>query len=197
MKTLALLLSLLTAQAADWSFPAPAQSPSCHVQPGDFSSGWLSNGLGQANGFWDLGRAGTVTASVTSAVPSTVLTVSTVEWQDGGIFSEFCSVAVSGVQIGERVELLDPTPTFGAWIRRSTEWRLDSPNSVVQVKLTAPAKGALMDSLTVSLGEPMPTNGVRLWVEAAESPAGPWRAFYVEPVSNLSATAFFRLRIGQ
>src|SRR5215510_4715525 len=89
----------------EWRFdtgsnPLPAEvchnSPSdkATMAPGQFALGWQNQlpGLGDATGFWDLGRSGTITAAlptfVTEPTPAVrYVLVSVCQYQDGSIYS--------------------------------------------------------------------------------------------------------------
>ena len=182
--------------AAEWTFDGPTNDTRCQITPGDFGVGWIPFTL-QTNGVWDLGRNGTVRLTVEVERASDTFTLTTVEWQDGAIYSEFCAINAPGEKIQDAVTLQMPLLHFGAWKHHATVWRLDSPTNVFSATLTSPFTGGVIDSAAIIPGMIAPPTVVTLWIEQSDDIGCPWRVIYQQSITNKADIGLFRLKITQ
>lgn len=134
---------------------------SATVSPGLFALGWQSAlpGLGDASGFWDLGRSGTITAplptSVTEPAPAIrYILVSVCQYQDGGIYSELATVAVPGATYVRTGVDFTEFGTLGEWTVDQTLWRVDAGASAGPVSITGAGNGSIVDKVILEAGLP-------------------------------------------
>jgi hypothetical protein len=138
-----------------------AAGDSAAVTTGQFGIGWQSQlpGLGDATGFWDLGRNGAISAPLPSFVTSPeasvrYLLVSVCQYQDGGIYSELATVAVPGATYVRTGVDFTTFGTLGEWTVDQTLWRVDPGSSAGAVSITSGANGSIVDQLVVEAGAP-------------------------------------------
>jgi len=134
---------------------------SATMAPGPFALGWQSQlpGLGNATGFWDLGRSGTISSPlpdfITSPEPSIrYILVSVCQYQDGGIYSELATVAVPGATYVRTGVDFSDFGTLGEWTVDQTLWRVDAGESAGPVSITGAGNGSLVDKVILEAGTP-------------------------------------------
>ena len=122
-----------------------------------FAVGWLAGKsfLGSAQGIWDLGREGSVTLTDPcglggSADPARSVTVSVVQYEDGGIYAQLARVSVPGATpVGARTRRGSAASGLGNWMVSETEWRADAGVPVDSVVITGAPGGSLIDQVAV------------------------------------------------
>lgn len=163
------------------------------IETGPFSIGWVSALPFSTNqGFWDLGSAGTVTASFVD--DSTRAVVETVEWYDGAIFGQFASVSITGgAFLSESFDIYETWPVVGNWVKHTQEFSLSS--AVWSLTLTGSTNGTVLGNLGVKAYRPEQVFG--LWVESSSSMNGPWTSFPrpLMLVTNQPGSLFYRVNI--
>jgi hypothetical protein len=132
------------------------------VTTGQFALGWQSQlpGLGEATGFWDLGRSGTISAPLpgfaSSPEPSVrYILVSVSQYQDGGIYSELATVSVPGATYVRTGVDFTGFGTLGEWTVDQTLWRVDPGSAAGLVSVAASVNGSIVDQITVEAGAPL------------------------------------------
>lgn len=156
MKSIILPLIALNSclYASEWGFstpdnPAVAQDGKAAViDCGDFSTGWWGDDflLTTNRGMWDLGMSGQVTASLT---PANRITVTTLEWMDHGIFSEWTHIEVAGfTNVMTSTSEVEPSPLLGGWCQKVQVFQgLITQNP--QMTITGATNGTLLNNLTI------------------------------------------------
>jgi hypothetical protein len=131
------------------------------VAPGLFALGWTNGlpGLGDASGFWDLGRSGTITAPLPSFITEPTpairyILVSICQYQDGSIYSELATVAVPGAMYVRTGVDFTTFGTLGEWTVDQTLWRVDAGVSAGPVSITAAGNGSIVDQVILEAGTP-------------------------------------------
>jgi hypothetical protein len=134
---------------------------SASVVPGEFALGWRSElpGLGDASGFWDLGRSGTIRTPLPDFVTAPeasvrYILVSVSQYQDGGIYSELATVSVPGAMYVRTGVDFTGFGTLGEWTVDQTLWRVDPGSSASTVSITGSANGTIVDQITIEAGSP-------------------------------------------
>jgi hypothetical protein len=145
----------------DWGFDTGANplevsgaggSGTATIAVGAFGTGWQSGGsvpwnLGTAQGFWDLGRAGSIVLSSLSGSGLTTLNV--FQWVDPGIYSGDLTVAASSGSVNFLgSSLIGSLNNGGGWY--DFAYSLSAALSPADtVTITAGQGGAIIDRLTV------------------------------------------------
>jgi len=152
--------------ASEWSFSTP-DNPSMAIDGkaavidvGEFSTGWWGEPFleTETTGFWDLGASGQVTASL---APANRITVTTLEWMDGGIFSEWAAIEIAGfTNVMTYVTEVEPSPLLGGWWQKVQV--LQGPiTQTPQITIHGSANGTLLNNLTVQCEVPVVTRTSR------------------------------------
>lgn len=159
----------------EWRFdtganPLPAEvcqnSPSdkAAMAPGQFAIGWQNQlpGLGDATGFWDLGRSGTITAALPTFVtePGAVVRyvlVSICQYQDGGIYSQLATVTIPGATFRRTETDFTAFGPLGEWTVDRTLWRVEAGVAAGPVTITGASNGSLVDLVVIEAGSPTST----------------------------------------
>jgi len=135
---------------------------SASVAPGEFALGWRSElpGLGDASGFWDLGRSGTISAPLPELMTEPgasvrYILVSISQYQDGGIYSELATVSVPGATYVRMGVDFTGFGTLGEWTVDQTLWRVEAGASAGVVTITGSANGTIVDEITIEAGSPV------------------------------------------
>jgi hypothetical protein len=136
-------------------------SDQASMAPGQFALGWRNQlpGLGEATGFWDLGRNGTITAALPPFVaqpnPSVrYVLVSVCQYQDGGIYSEYASVAIPGATFRRTEVDFTAFGPLGEWTVDRTLWRVEAGVSAGPITITGASDGSIVDLVVVEAGTP-------------------------------------------
>jgi hypothetical protein len=136
-------------------------SHTASVAPGEFALGWRSElpGLGDASGFWDLGRSGIISTPLPDFVTAPeasvrYILVSISQYQDGGIYSELATVSVPGAMYVRTGVDFTGFGTLGEWTVDQTLWRVDPGSSAGAVSITGSANGTIVDQITIEAGSP-------------------------------------------
>jgi hypothetical protein len=131
------------------------------VAAGQFALGWQSQlpGLGDATGFWDLGRQGRITAALPPVVTDSTdhvryILVSVCQYQDGGIYSELATVSIAGATFVRAGVDFTEVGTIGEWTVDQSLWRVDEGVTAGPVTITAATDGSIVDVITVEAGAP-------------------------------------------
>lgn len=156
--SIALIASIVPVKAADYLWPFstsanPAQSVTttlgASVTPGMFSMGWVDDiGISTNRGFWDLGAAGTITATFSGTSTSAV--VETVELYDGWIYGTYASVTIPGATLtSQSYVTVETIPNFfGVWVKHTQTFSL--PGNGWNLTVTGAQWGSVLGSLHVS-----------------------------------------------
>jgi hypothetical protein len=136
-------------------------SDKASMAPGQFALGWQNQlpGLGDATGFWDLGRSGTITAAlppfVTDPSPSVrYVLVSVCQYQDGGIYSEYAAVTIPGATFRRTEVDFTAFGPLGEWTVDRTLWRVEAGVSAGPLTITGAGNGSIVDLVVVEAGTP-------------------------------------------
>jgi hypothetical protein len=142
-------------------------APSITVVPGVFSSGFLEENafFGCRQGMWNIGTAGSLTATIPNNGAAPVGTykyvqVQVVQYRDG-IFSANAAVSVTGAtQVGPPQETTMETVDAGrTWVNQRTLWKLAASPASEAVLISAALNGSLIDQVvvdTLTLNPPCP-----------------------------------------
>jgi hypothetical protein len=191
----------------EWRFdtgsnPLPAEvcqnSPSdkAAMTPGQFALGWQNQlpGLGDATGFWDLGRNGTIAAAlppfVTEPTPAVrYLLVSVCQYQDGGIYSEYATVTIPGATFRRTEVDFTAFGPLGEWTVDRTLWRVEAGVSAGPITITGAGNGSIVDLVVVEAGSPTSTPALLIIRRAGDRVEVAWsvqlQGFVLESNPNL------------
>jgi len=142
--------------AAKVAAPETGGKAQATVMPGTFSAAWNSGSaaFGNIQGFWDLGKNGSITIQTPEATPvageARVVTVKIVEYEDGMIYDQFATVSVPGATlIG--CKMSDATTTLlGQWTVSETQWSVNPGAAGDSVLIDGAEFGTLVDRVTVA-----------------------------------------------
>lgn len=147
----------LTAEVCNAGAPHSAT-----MAPGRYALGWQSQlpGLGDATGYWDMGRSGRITTPLPSLVSEAAtavryILVSVCQYQDGSIYSELAAVTVPGATYVRTGVDFTAIGAVGEWQVNQTLWRVEAGESAGPVTVTGAANGSIVDQVIVEAGIPV------------------------------------------
>lgn len=147
----------LTAEVCNAGAPHSAT-----MAPGRFALGWQSQlpGLGDASGYWDMGRSGSISTPLPSLAsePGTAvryILVSVCQYQDGSIYNELAAVSIPGATYVRTGVDYTAIGTLGEWQVNQTLWRVEAGESAGLVTITGAANGSIVDQVVVEAGIPV------------------------------------------
>ena len=130
----------------------PYGPASAAIYPGFLASGWLSEleGLGTAQGFWDLGGSGGQIVCSAANRPliegATEIWVQVVYWRD---ISQGPDIEIqNATRVDTQLITVEAPPTGGFWILEQSRWELPASPPGEQIVFVAnPSWGTLIDSV--------------------------------------------------
>ncbi len=156
---LPLIAISLSASASEWGFstgdnPAMAlDGKAAVIDLGEFSTGWWGDDFLQTTntGFFDLGISGQVT---TTLAPANRITVTTLEWMDHGIFSEWTAIEIAGfTNVMTSTSEVEPSPLLGGWCQKIQVF-VGNLTQQPEMVLTGATNGTLLNNLTIQCEVP-------------------------------------------
>lgn len=147
----------LTAEVCNAGAPHSAT-----IVPGRYAEGWTTQlpGLGDASGYWDLGRSGRITTPLPALVSEAgtsvrYILVSVCQYQDLSIYSQLATVSIPGATFVRTEVDFTAIGPVGEWQVDQTLWRVESGESAGLVTVTGAANGSVVDQVVVETGVPV------------------------------------------
>lgn len=132
--------------------------PQAAIAVGPFGEGWQFQLRGYGTnqtGYWDLGRTGTITLTIsncdeTTPTMSKLVWVQVAQFIDGGIYADYAAIAVAGaVFLGGQRRLVESVASGGSWWVDRTLWQLNLSPALTSVVITSAYNGSLIDEAVV------------------------------------------------
>jgi hypothetical protein len=177
-------------------------APQAAIAIGQFSGGWKNSNLalGTAQGIWDLGKLGTISLSNATGLAGDsslerLITVSVVEYQDGGIYGLLAGVSVPGAQLVSSSNAIVAPAYIGNWTLDQSQWRALAGVPVNTILIAGVTNGTLVDRVTIESSfvsaPPPPQLAIRSVGVNNDQVEISWPAFYstmtLQSVTDLAA----------